>query len=90
MGPPRVDRLALGPIMPTSPPERFAGPPFALLSMLSLFSRRPGLCSAVIVTLTGSAMLWFVTDLQAQDRALLKACQAGPDPAACMVRLYGR
>jgi hypothetical protein len=77
-------------MMAPSPPERFAGPPSALLSMLALFSRFPGRCSAVIVTLTGSAMLWFVTDLQAQDRALLKACQAGPDPAACMVRLYGR
>jgi hypothetical protein len=58
--------------------------------MLSLFSRFPGRCSALIVTLTGSALLWFVTDLQAQDRALLKACQTGPDPASCMVRLYGR
>jgi hypothetical protein len=75
--------------MMASSPER-SGPPSAPLSMLSFFNRRPGLCSAVIVTLTGSAMLWFVTDLQAQDRALLKACQAGPDPAACMVRLYGR
>jgi hypothetical protein len=58
--------------------------------MLSFFSRFPGRCSAVIVTLTGSALLWFVTDMQAEDRALLKTCQAGPDPAACMVRLYGR
>jgi hypothetical protein len=88
-----VDPLALGPMMAPSPPERFAGPPSAPLpspAMLSFFNRRPGLCSALIVTLAGSALLWFVTDMQAQDRALLKACQAGPDPAACMVRLYGR
>lgn len=58
--------------------------------MLSFFNRRPGLCSALIVTLTGSVMLWFVTDMQAQDRALLKACLAGPEPAACHLRLHGR
>ena len=59
-------------------------------AMLSFFNRRPGICSALLVTIAGSALLWFVTDMQAKDRALLKACQAGPDPAACMVRLYGR
>ena len=59
-------------------------------AMLSFFNRRPGLCSALLVTLAGSALLWFATDMQAKDRALLKACQTGPDPAACMVRLYGR
>jgi hypothetical protein len=74
-------------MMASSPPERFAGPPSAPLSMLSLFIRRPCLVAG---GLAAAALLWLGAALQAQDRALLKACQAGPDPASCMVRLYGR
>ena len=55
--------------------------------MLSLFIRRPCLVAG---GLAAAALLSLGAALHAQDRVLLKACQAGPDPAACMVRLYGR
>jgi hypothetical protein len=74
-------------MMASSPPERFAGPPFALLSMLSLFIRRPCLVAG---GLAAAALLSLGAALHAQDRALLKACLAGPEPAACHLRLHGR
>jgi hypothetical protein len=40
--------------------------------------------------LAAAALLSLGAALHAQDRALLKACLAGPDPAACQLRLYGR
>ena len=55
--------------------------------MLSLFIRRPCLVAG---GLASAALLSLGAALHAQDRALLKACLAGPEPAACHLRLYGR
>ena len=55
--------------------------------MHALFIRRPCLVAG---GLAAAALLSLGAALQSQDRALLKACQSGPEPAACMVRLYGR
>jgi hypothetical protein len=43
------------------------------------------------VALNAALLLAFVSGLQAQDSALLKACKAqGNSPDQCALRLYGR
>jgi hypothetical protein len=59
--------------------------------MRSFFLSFPGPCCAAFVALNAALLLSFVTGLQAQDSALLKACKAkGNSPDQCALRLYGR